>query len=181
MEPVLNLIFQILINIRENLQVSLGAQVFTLSLEQVQVVLQRLDLQRPGLRDGGGKALCGGAVGHVDAVHIFDQLHHLFRLHVLGEPAAKLGGEVELAVGKGAGAAEAAHGVAGLAVDAALNLSRHDGTLAGVDIRALLQHDDVQLRMPQLQLIAGKNARFAAADDGNICLGCHNEGSPSKN
>ena len=60
-------------------------------------------------------------------------------VHEVGEPAAEGGGEVVLAVGEGARPAEAAHGVAHLAVDALLHLARHDGAAAVVDIRALVQ------------------------------------------
>ena len=53
----------------------------------------------------------------------------------VGEPAPEGGGEVELAVGEGARAAEAAHGVAHVAVDAALHLAGDDGAAAVVDVR----------------------------------------------
>ena len=115
----------------------------TLGLEQVQVVFQRFDLQCPCFRGRGGVAFDGGAVRDVDAVHILDQLHDLCRFHIIGEPTAKLCGEVELAVRECACTAEAAHGVAGFTVDAGFHLARHNGTFSGIDIFPLFHNNNL--------------------------------------
>ena len=146
-EPELQLVLQPLIDVLEDAQIVLCAQVLAPGLEQMQVIGQRPALQGPGLGGGGGEALGGGAVGHVDGVHIVDQLHHLPGVHEVGEPAAELGGEVELSVREGPGPAEAAHGVAHRAVDALLHLARHDGAAAAVDVAPLLQDHHLQLRI----------------------------------
>ena len=151
-----------------------------LGLEQVQVVFQRFDLQRPGFGGGGGVAFDGGAVGDIDAVHVLYEIHDFRRLHIVGEPAAKLGGKIKLAVGKCTGAAEAAHGIAGLTVNAGFHLACHNGTFPGIDVFPLFHNDNIKFRMQLLQFVAGKDPGLAAANDGNICLGLHNEGSPSK-
>ena len=70
--------------------------------------------------------------------------NHLTGVHKVCEPAAELGGEIELAVGKGPRAAEAAHGVAHGAVDALPHLARHDGAAAVVDVPALVQGQHLQ-------------------------------------
>ena len=117
-------------------------------LEQVQVKAQGLPGQGPGLGALGGEHLLGGPVGDVDGVHVVDELHHMAGLHKVGEPAAELGGEVELAVGKGPRAAEAAHG-------------------------ALVQGQHLQAGAVVGQLIGGEDARLAAAQDGNVIDGIH--------
>ena len=157
-----------LIDALEDLQVVLRAQVLAAGLEQVEVVLQGLLLQGPGLGGGGGVDLGGGAVLDVDGVHVVDEVHDLLGVHKVGEPAAEGGGEVVLAVREGARAAEAAHGVADFAVDALLHLARHDGAAAAVDVGALVQCHYLEAGVPEHQLVAGENARLAAAQNGNV-------------
>ena len=169
-EPVVDFLPQILIDVGQDLQVVLGAQMLALGLQQVQVVLQGLFLQLAGLRGVGGEALGGGPEVDVHRVHIADQVHDLPGLHVVGEPAPEGGGEVELAVGKGAGAAETAHGVADGAVDAPVHLAGDDGTVAGVDVRPLIQHQHFQFGPEFFELVAGEDTSLAAADDGHIVV-----------
>ena len=89
-------------------------------------------------------------------------------LHKVGEPAAELGGEVELAVGEGPRPAEAAHGVAHGAVDALPHLARHDGAAAVVDVPPLVQGQHLQVGAVVGQLIGGEDARLAAAQNRNV-------------
>ena len=67
---IVDLVLQVLIDVGQNAQVVLGAQMLALGLQQVQVVLQRLFLQRLRLGGGGGEALGGRAEADVHAVHI---------------------------------------------------------------------------------------------------------------
>ena len=105
---------------------------------------------------------------HVDGVHVADKVHNLLLGHEVGEPAAKLGGEVVLAVGEGSRTAEAAHGIANLAVDALLHLARHDGAAAAVNVGALVDGDHLKAGAAAHQLVSGENTGLAAAEDGNV-------------
>ena len=172
-EAELQLVPQTLVDVGEDAQVVLGAQVLAPGLEQVQVVGQGPALQGLGLGRGGGEALGGGPVGHVDGVHIVDEVHHFLGLDKVGEPAAELGGKVELAVGKGTRAAKAAHGMAHGAVDALLHLARHDGAAAVIDILTLVQGQDLQTGVQVGQLVGGEDTGLAAAQDDNIIIGAH--------
>ena len=150
----------VLVNIGEDAQVVLRAQVLAPGLEQVQVILQRPLFQRPGLGGGGGVHLGGGPVLHVDGVHIVNELHHFLGLQKVGEPPAEGGGEVELPVGEGPRPAKAAHGAAHLALDAAVHLAGHDGAAAMIDVRPLLHHQHLRPGAFPAQLIGGEDARL---------------------
>ena len=172
-EAELQLVLQALVNILQDAQVVLGAQVLAAGLKQVQVVAQGLPSQGLGLRGLGGEALGGGAVEHVDGVYVLDELHHCAWVHKVGEPAAELGGKVELPVGEGARPAEAAHGVAHGTVDALLHLARHNGAAAVVDVLSLVQGQHLQARAAVGQLVGGKDARLAAAQNDDVVHGIH--------
>jgi hypothetical protein len=159
----------------ENFQVILGAQVLAPGLEQVKVELQRPLFQGTGGGRVGGKDLIGGAVLHVDGVHVFNQVHDLPGVHEVGEPAAKGGGEVVLPIGEGPRPAEAAHGIAHLAVDALLDLPGHDGAASGIDVGPLVQGDHLELRTPAHELIARKNTGLAAAQNGRVIACVHGD------
>ena len=152
-----------LVDAGEDLQVVFRAQVLAPGLEQVQVVLQRLPLQGAGLRGGGGVDLGGGPVAYVQGVHVVNQLHDLLLVQEVGEPAAEGGGEVELAVGEGPRAPEAAHGAAHPALDAGAGPARHNGALAAVDVRPLVHHQHLCGGAFQGQLVGGVDARLAGA------------------
>ena len=64
--------------------------------------------------------------------------------------------------------AEAAHGIADLALDTVLHLAGHDGAAAAVDVAPLLQDHHLQLRISAHQLIARVDTGLSAADDGNV-------------
>ena len=172
-EAVFHMLLHGLIDALKDLQVVLGAQVLAAGLEEMEVMLQGALLQRPGLGGGGGKDLGGGAVLDIDGIHIVDEVHDLFPVHEVGEPAAESGGKVILAVGEGARAAKTAHGIADLAVNALLYLARHNGTAAGVDIGALIQGDHLERGMAAHQLVPGEDPGLAAADDGYIVSCVH--------
>ena len=167
-EAELQLVLQPLIDVLKDPQVVFGAQVLAPGLEQVQVIAKGPAGQSFGLCGLGGKDLLRGAVGHVDGVHIVNELHHLARLHKVGEPPAELGGEVELSVGERARPAKAAHGVAHRAVDALPHLARHDGAAAVVDVPPLVQGQHLQLRAVAGQLVGGEDPGLTAAQDDNV-------------
>ena len=131
----------------------------------MEVELQCLFLQGPGGGSVCGIELLRGPVGDVDGIHIADEGHDLLCGREIGEPAAEGGGEIVLAVGKGARPAEAAHGVTHLAVDALLHLARHDGAAPGIDVGPLIQGNHLEARVAVHQLIAREDAGLAAADD----------------
>ena len=162
-----------LVNVGEDLQVVLGAQMLAPGLKKVEVVLQRPLLQRLGLGGGGGVHLGGGAVPDVQAVHVVDEVHDLPLVQKVGEPAAEGGGEVIFAIGERARAAEAAHGVAHLAVDAALHPARHDGAAPVINVRSLIHHQHLGAGALETQLIGGENSGFAGAEDHDVITGVH--------
>ena len=130
-----------------------------------------LDAELLELRTGGGIELGAlTAVEHVDLVDIVHQLERLLLADVLIERAAEVVGEVVFAVGEGARAAEAAHDRAALAADAALDLLAVDGTAALVETVARLEHGDLQRGILTRQLIGGKDAAGAGADDDDIIM-----------
>ena len=172
-EAELQHVLESLIDVLEDAQVVLGAQVLATGLEQVQIVAQCLPGQSLGLVALGGEDLGGGPVGDVDGVHVVDEVHDHLGVHKVGEPAAELGGKVELSVGEGACAAKAAHGVAYGTVDALADLARHNGAAAVVDIPALVQGQHLQVRTAVGQLVGGKDARLAAAQNHYVIHGIH--------
>ena len=154
---------QVLVEVGEDAQVVLRAQVLYPGLEEVEVVLQRLPPQGLGLRGGGGKDLGGGPVGHVDLVHIVDEVHDLPLRHEVGEPAAEGGGEVIFPVREGPCPAKTAHGVADLAVYAGGGLACHDGAAAVVDVPPLVHHQHPQAGAAAAEFVGGEDAGLAAA------------------
>ena len=173
MEGKLQLVRQPLIDVGEDAQIVLSAQVLAPGLKEVEIVGQGLAGQLPGRLALGGEYLGGGPVGHIDGVHIVDELHHMGGLHKVGKPAAELGGEVEFPVGESPGPAEAAHGMAHGTADALLHLPRHDGAAAAVDVRPLVQGQHLQLGMEMGQLIGGENACLPTAQDHSVVIGVH--------
>ena len=139
----------------------------------MEVIGQSPALQGLCLGSGGGKILRGSSVEDIDGVHIVDQLHHLVRLHKVGQPSAELSGKVEFSVGKGARAAETAHGVTDGAVDTFPDLAGDDGAAAVIDVLPLVQGQNIQSGTKMGQLIGGEDPRFAAAQNGDIVIARH--------
>ena len=75
---------------------------------------------------------------------------------------------VQLAVGKGPGPAEAAHGVADLAVNTFPHLARHNGAAAVVDVLALIHDQHLHPRIAADELVAGKYPGLSAAQNHGI-------------
>ena len=162
-------LFQLAVEIFQHHVVDVGAQVADGGVQQVEVVLQA---QLFHLGVAGGVQLCAlAAVFHVDFVHVFHQFQGRRLADVLMEGAAELVGDVILAVGEGAGAAEAVHNGAGGALDAALHLHAVDGAVAAGEGMARLKEGDFQLGPLFQQLVGGVDAAGAAADDQHVV--CH--------
>ena len=140
-------------------------------LEQMEIISQRPAGQVLGLGRLGGIDLLGGAVGHVDGVHVINQLHHLAGVHKIGEPAAEFRGKIEFSVGKRPRATKAAHGMADGALHTGPHLSRHNGAAAVIDVPALIQGQHFEAGTAVGQLVSGKDTGLTAAQDNNVIVG----------
>ena len=154
------------VEILQHLVVDIRAQMPHGGVQQVQVVLQAQALE--AAVGGGVELRPRAAAGHVDIVHVVHQLHGLLLADVLVQCAAELVGQVIFAVGKCAGAAEAVHNGAGLAVNAGLHLVAVDGTVPLFQRIASLQHSYLPLRPALHQFIGGKNTAGAGANNDHI-------------
>ena len=138
------------------------------SVQQVQVILDTDGLE---LGSGGGVELGAlAAVGHVDLVYVVHQIQGTLLADILVEGTAEVIGDVVLAVGEGAGPAEAAHDGAALAADAALDGGAVDGALPLIQRMACLKNADFQIGIAQGQLVGRKNAAGTGADDQDIVI-----------
>ena len=89
-------------------------------VEQVQP-MGHADLAEAGT--GRGIQLCPfSAMDQIDPVYILHQLNGLFPADIFIESAAEIIGDIILAIGESAGAAESIHDGTGLAADAACDL-----------------------------------------------------------
>ena len=138
------------------------------SVQQVQVIL---DADGFELGPGGGIELGAlAAVGHVDLVHVVHQFQGTLLADVFVKGTAEIVGDVVLAVGKRARAAEAAHDRAAFAADAALDLLAVDGAMALFKAVAGFKNGDPERGGELRQLVGGEDAAGARADDGNVVL-----------
>ena len=143
-------------------------------VQQVQVVLDALPLELGAC--GGIEPGALAAVGHIDIIHITHQVQSLLLADVLKEGAAEVVGDVVLAVGKCACAAETAHNGAALAADAGLDLVAVNGTVALVQGMTGLENSNLHILIQLHQLVGGENAAGACADNDYIVV----HGSSSK-
>ena len=119
----------------------------------------------------------GRAVLQIDGIGVGDEVAHLLPGQVIDDVAAHFLGEGELAVGKRARAGPAAHDVAGLAVDAVVQLARRAG--AAVDVQAGVDEQKPGLGHFFRQLQGGEDARRAGADDDHV-IGVRHGRPPSR-
>ena len=159
-----------LIDALEDLQIILCTQMLAPCAQQMEIMVQRLHLNGPGLRRLCGENILGRTMLHIDGIDIINEIHQLFAIHIVGEPAAKLGGKVILTIGKRSGTTEAGHNGAGLTADAGLHLSGDNGTLTGINICSLLQNQHTQLGAQLHKLISSKYAGLAGANDRYIIM-----------
>ena len=138
-----------------------------------------LDTQGLKLGAGGGIQLAAGtAVTHIDLIHVVHQVHRLLLADVLIQGAAKVVGDVVLAIGEGACAAKTGHNGAALAADAGLDLIAVDGALAFIQCVAGFKNSNLQFRLVLHQLIGSEDAAGASADNNYIII--HMESSQNK-
>ena len=97
------------------------------SIQQMQVILNTKSLELCAC--GSVQLAAFTAISHIDLIHIVHQIHSLLLADVLVQRAAKVIGDVVLAIGECAGAAEAGHNGAALAADAGLDLVTVDGAV----------------------------------------------------
>ena len=167
--PVLELV----VDVFQHHIVDVGAEVTDLGVKQVQPVFQAHALD---VAVGGGIELRPlAAVAEVDFIHVLHQFYGLGLADMLIKRAAELIGDVVLAVGEGAGTAEAAHDAAGLAADAGFDLLSVDGAVPLVQRLAQLQHADLQTAFGLCKLIGGENSAGTRADNDDIVI--HDEHS----
>ena len=137
-ETEFELLLEVLIDVLQNHEVFLGAEMLASCLQQVQIIAQRPSCQRLCLCSFGGVDLLSRAVSNVDGVHVLDEIHDRAGVHEVGQPTAEGGRKIELAVGERARAAEAAHCVTDRAVDALAHLAGDNRTASVVDIGSLV-------------------------------------------
>ena len=167
-EVEVHLVLKVGVEVFQHHIVDVGAQMPDGGIQQVQVILNAELLELGSCSGVELGALA--AVGHVDLVHVFHQVQGPLFADVLKEGAAEIVGDVVLAVGEGPRAAEAGHDGAGLAADAGLDGGAVDGALPLIQGVTGLKHADLQVRIPQHQLIGGKNAAGARADNEDIVI-----------
>ena len=141
-----------------------------LRLEQMQVVFKRVFFQLQRFRRRRGEALGGGAEGDVDAVNVLYQVHHFIVRDVVPQPAAEFSGEVELAVGKRARAAETVHYGTMTAVDAVIRFAGNYRADAFRDGVALLDQRYRQFRRRAAEFVCGKNTRGTSSDYDHVVI-----------
>ncbi len=164
----IDLFFQLVIDVLKHDIVYVGAEVADLRVQQVQAVLEAHPLD---LAVGRGIELGPlAAVAHVDLIDVLHELDGVLLADVLVERAAELVGDVVLAVGKGASAAEAAHDAAHRAADAGLHLFAVDRAFPFRELAPELHHADLQSPVGLGKLIGRKNAAGAGADNQNIII-----------
>ena len=116
----------------------------------------------------------------VQLINIINQLDNLVLRQIFVQPAAEFRRKIIFAVRKSTGTAKAAHNTAGVAVNAMVNLLGCQRAEALFNRIAGLQHNNLQLRILQYELIGGKNSGRAAADNGNIIHKFSSSSSPIK-
>ena len=172
-EEEVHLVLQVVVDVFQNDVVDVRAQMPHGGVQQVQVVLDAQGLE-PGT--GGGVQLAAlAAVAHIDLIHIVHQIQSMLLADVFVQRAAEVVGDVVLAVGKGARAAETAHDGAAFTADTGLDLVAVDGTAALFQCMASLENGHFQLRLRLHQLISRKNTAGTGADDDHIII---HRGSP---
>ena len=123
------------------------------------------------LGTGGGVKLCAlAAIAHVDFIYIGHQIQSCLLADVLVKGAAKVVGNVILAVGKCTCAAKTAHNGAALAADTALHAVAVNGATALIQRMTRLKHRHLQVGGYFCQLIGGENAAGAGADNDDIVI-----------
>ncbi len=168
----LHLILQVGVDIFQHHIVDIGTQMPHGSVQQMQIMLDAHRL-KPGA-GGGVKLGAFAAEFHIDVVHIMHQLQGLLLADVLIQCAAKIVGDVVLAIRKSAGTAEAAHNGAAFAADTGFDLISVNGTAALMQGMTGLKNRHLHFRFFLHQLIGGKDTAWTCADNNYIIIFTHN-------
>ena len=167
-EEEVHLLLQLVVQVLQHHIVDVGAQMTDGSVQQVQVVLDALPLELGAC--GGVELGALAAVGHIDIIHITHQVQGLLLADVFEQGAAEVVGDVVLAVGKCACAAETAHDGAALAADAGLDLVAVNGAVALVQGVTGLKNSNLHILIQLHQLVGGKDTAGACADNNYIIV-----------
>ena len=143
--------------------VNIRSQMANGSIQQVQPMLHTGLFQARARR--GIELRSRAAVAEVDGINIFHELGRGLFADVLIECAAKVVGDVVLAVGKRACAAEAAHDGAALAMDATLDFLAVNRAFPTIERVSRFKNGDLQLWSAFHQLVGGKNSSGASANN----------------
>ena len=108
----------------------------------------------------------GRAEGEILVVAIFDQIAHRLPRQIVGQVAADLLRQGELAVRERARSRPALHDAAGLAAHAMAGLARR--AVAAVDAAARIHDQHARLRRFLLQFQSGEDARRTRSDDDDV-------------
>ncbi len=169
-EAEFHMVLHLVVHVLQNDVVDICSQMTDGCLQKRQLVLHAELFE---LAAGCRIHLCStAAVRGVDIVHIGHQLQGFALSDVLMERTAEVVGDVVLAVGEGAGAAEALHDRAGLALDAGLDLVSVDGAFTLFQRIAGLKDKDLFVRTLLHQLIGGKDSARSGTDNDYVIHRC---------
>ena len=129
----------------------------------------------------GGRIQLGtfAAMGQVDLINIAHQLQRLLFADVLIQRAAKVIGDIVLAIGESTRPAETTHDGAGGTANAGFYFIAIDGTATAAEGMSGFEYRDPQGGSPVGQLVSGKDASRASANDNDIVI--HSTTSTKKN
>ena len=172
-----NLVLQKLMDVFHNHKVIFRTQMAYLGVQQMQVVFKCLHANFAVL---GRKIFAGSTMTAVQLINIINQLDNLVLRQIFVQPAAEFRRKIIFAVRKSTGTAKTAHNAAGVTVNAVVDLLGCQRTEALFNRIAGLQHNNLQLRILQYELIGGKNCGRTATDNGNIIHKFSSSSSPIK-
>ena len=155
-----------IVHIAQHVEGMLGAQVPHRAGDELDIVARTLIHNFIDFGIVQAMHLRGRAVAQVDGIRIGDQVAHLLPGQVIDNMPPYLFGQGEFAVGKRAGARPAAHNIAGVAVDAVMQLARGAG--AAVDVQARINQQQLGFGHFLRQFQGSEDARRPCADDNDI-------------
>ena len=168
-------VLELVIYVLQHDVVYIGTEVAHLRVQQVQAVFKAHALDA-GVR-GGIELRALAAVGAVYFIDVHHEVDCFLLADVLKERAAELVGDIVLTVRESARAAEAAHYIADIALDAGLDLFAVYGASALIQRAAKLEHRDLETAVCLDQLISGEDTAGARADNYYVVI-CHFESIP---
>ena len=165
-EAEFDLVLQMVVKMLQDDVVDIRPQMAYGRVEQMQPVLHA------GLLEGRARGRIElrplPAEAEVDPVDVFHELRRGFLADVFVERPAEVVRDIVLAVGERAGAPEAAHDRAAVAVDAGADLYPVDRASAAVEPVPGLEHGDLQPGAALHQFVGGIDAAGARPDDQHV-------------